>query len=781
MFAGGGFVNVPAGSGGPALGELLKQHRLACGLSQEELGELAGVSVRAIGDIERGRTTRPYRKTVGLLAAALGIQGQQGELLSAARRAGAVSLPAERPSAVGLPAERPYPRGLPAPVPQFAGRGAELKALDALLDRGSSSLSGPALAIISGAAGMGKSTLAVYWAQQVCGDFPDGQLYLNLRGFDTSGKKVTPAEAIRILLDGLGVPSEQIPASLEAQAGLYRSTLAGKRALVVLDNVRDADQVAPLLPGSPGCLTLITSRNQLAGLIAAQGAYLLTLGVLSSAEARELLARRVGGDPISSQPRAVDEIISRCGRLPLALAIVAARVALRPADPLGLLAAELGGPMDRLSALDVGDPSGSVRAVFSWSYRDLSEAAARMFRLLGLHPGPDISIPAAASLAAVPAHQARELLRDLSRLNMVTEQPPWRYSLHDLMRAYAAELVHAVESGHELCLAQQRMFDYYLHAAWAAALIVHPTARLNTPASAHPQVVTEEFTSSPEAMAWFQSERSVLLAIIAQASQPGLGAYAAELPAAMRDFLEYGGHWADIVLSQQAALLAAVRQGNLAGQARAHRGIAYACILLDALDDAEQHTRAAIDLCQRLGDKEGEGRAHLCMSCIRGRQRRFEDGIKDIGRALDLFGSAGDRAGEAAALTNLGTQQAATGDYPAAAESCRQGIALHRELKYSLGVADGMDSLGCAYHGLGQYGAAIDCFRAASALFEEAGARRYEAVVLSHLGDACRAAGDLAEATAAWTSAQDIFDELHDGAAQQVRAKLSQLTHAEGD
>ena len=753
-------------SGGSMLGELLRRHRLACGMSQEELGEQAGVSVRTICDIERGRTTRPYRKTIGMLAAALGLRGQQqAEFLRVARLPGAAPRPAESPDR--------QPRGLPAPVSQFVGRASELQALDELLAGG-----GPAIAIISGAAGIGKTALALYWAQRAAGDFPDGQHYLNLHGFDPSGKKVSPGEAIRILLDGLRVPPEQIPASLQAQASLYRSMLADKRVLLVLDNAREASQVAALLPGSPGCLTLVTSRSQLASLVAAQGARSLTLGPLSSAEARELLARRLGADLISRQPAAVEEIVSRCGQLPLALAIVAARATLGPADLLGSLAAELDGPLDMLSALDVDDASGSARAVFSWSYRELSEAAARMFRLLGLHPGPDIGICAAASLAAVPVRQAREMLRDLSPLHMVTEHAPRRYGLHDLMRAYASELVHAVESEPELHAARHRMFDYYLHAAWAAALLLHPTARLSPPATARPQVLIEDFSGHQAAMAWFQAEHRVLLAVTAQASQPGFGTYAVELPAAIRDFLEYRGYWSDIVLSQQIALLAAGRQGDLAGQARAHRGIAHACTLLGALDDADQHSRNAIDLCRRLGDQGGEGRANLGISRIREQQRRFGDAVEHSRRALELFRSAGDLAGEAAALINVGTFQAETGDYLAAAEACRQGIALHRELGYPLGVAAGLDSLGCAYHRLGRYGEAADCFRRASTLCAEAGARLGHGLVLSHLGDTCAVAGDLAEAGAVWASALEIFEDLDAGEAQQVRIKLSGLAGA---
>jgi tetratricopeptide (TPR) repeat protein/DNA-binding XRE family transcriptional regulator len=752
---------------GSALGELLRQCRRASGLSQEELGELSGLGVRTICDIERGQTLRPYRATVGALAGALGLQGpQHDEFVRASRRGGAPGLPGGRLALV--------PRQLPAPVRHFVGRASELKALDDVLDQVGKDATA-VVSIIGGTAGVGKTTLAVHWAHQVAQHFPDGQVYPDLRGFDPSGKKVTRIEAVRVLLDALHVPAEQIPASLDAQVGLYRSTLAGQRVLLVLDNALDAHQIRPLLPGSPGCLTVVTSRSQLMSLVTAHEALPLTLCMLTSREARELLAGRLGADRVSSQPAAVNELISLCGRLPLALAIVAARAALGPAELLTRLASELRDSQGQLSALDAGDANVSARAAFSWSYQELSEPVARMFRLLGLHPGPDISIPAAASLAGVSLLRAQELLEDLTRANLVSAGAIGRPSLHDLLRSYAGELAHEADSELERRQALHRALDYYLHSACTAALIMHPSALMVAPAPPQPGVTEESFGDYQQAIAWFEAERQVLSAVIALAARTGFAEHAARLPAAMRDFLEYRGYWADIVITQQAALDAASRLGDKPGEARAHRGLGHVCTLLGDLDVAYQHCKAAVDLGRQLADRSGEGRANLGISRIREQQARYSQALEHSRQALDLFRSVGDLAGEAAALNNVGTFQVETGDALAAVEASQQSIGLHQQLGHRQGVAGATDTLGQAYYRLGDLAAAVGCFQKAAALCSELGDRLDTAMVLTHLGDAHRAAADHPGAQAAWRSALEILDQLQHRDAEQVRARLRDL------
>ena len=345
--------------------------------------------------------------------------------------------------------DRVVPRQLPAATRHFAGRAEALKMLAGLAAEAAGASPATVITVIDGTAGVGKTTLALHFAHQVAERFPDGQLYVNLRGFDPGGPPVAPVEAIRLCLDALAVPAARIPAGLDAQAGLYRSVLAGKRMLVLLDNARDVDQVRPLLPASPGCLVIVTSRNQLTSLVAVEGAFPLTLDVLADTDAAELLTRRLGPDRVAGDPSATEELIQLCAGLPLALSIAAARSATQPGLSLAALTAELRDARGRLNALDAGHAATNVRAVLSWSYDQLDAPAARLFRLLGLHAGPDISAAAAASLAEATMDEGRRRLGELTRAHLLTEHASGRFSSHDLLRAYAAELTHSADSEDE--------------------------------------------------------------------------------------------------------------------------------------------------------------------------------------------------------------------------------------------------------------------------------------------------------------------------------------------
>jgi transcriptional regulator with XRE-family HTH domain len=425
-------------------GELLRRYRATAGLSQAELAVRSGLGLRTISDIERGRTARPHRSSVDLLSRALGLSELVG-------RAG--FLPEPGPD--GMPAPEPpdqsgslsrsapqfqvVPRQLPAGTRHFVGRAHELGMLDGVLSRVSGADGTAAVWTISGTVGVGKSALAVHWARRTASDFPDGQLYIDLRGFDSSGTPLTPAWVIRSFLDAFQVTEDRIPASLDAQAGLYRSLLVGKRMLILLDNARDAAQVRPLLPGSLGCCAIVTSRSQLTSLVAAQDARPLILDVLADAEAREMLCRRLGPERCAAEPHMVSKLVGLCSRLPIALAIVAARAAVEPGRPLAQMAEEFRDARGRLDALDTGDTTTSLRAMFSWSYQDLSALAASMFRSLAACSGLDITGPTAARLAGVRLDHAQRGLRELTRASMLAEQGPGRFTFHDLLRAYAAE------------------------------------------------------------------------------------------------------------------------------------------------------------------------------------------------------------------------------------------------------------------------------------------------------------------------------------------------------
>jgi DNA-binding SARP family transcriptional activator/DNA-binding transcriptional regulator YiaG len=376
------------------------------------------------------------------------VNGAEQSRDTAHRRSAAGGVWGGRPpeaSRVGTTADPPdlVPRLLPASTARFTGRASELSMLTGLLDQATAAAGTATICAISGMGGVGKTTLALHWAHRVTDAFPHGQLYVNLRGFGPSDGPAPPEEVLIGFLGALGVPPKRIPEGTPAQTGLLRSLLADRRLLVVLDNARDEEQVRPLLPASPGCLVIVTSRSQLAGLAAAEGASLLKLDVLTDAEAHALLAARLGSQRASAEPDAVTEIAVRCGRLPLALAAAAARAATCPHFPLASLAAELRDVRGRLDHLDSGDPAVSVRTVFSWSVRQLSPPAARMFRLLSRYPGSDVAVPAAASMAGTDQPGARRLLRELARCHLLAEPHPGRYALHGLLRAYAAEQAEA--------------------------------------------------------------------------------------------------------------------------------------------------------------------------------------------------------------------------------------------------------------------------------------------------------------------------------------------------
>jgi hypothetical protein len=367
---------------------------------------------------------------------------------------------------------RVVPRQLPAAPSHFTGRTAELRALTTLVESEAHEGGGSVMiSAISGTAGVGKSTLAVYWGHQVAAEFPDGQLYMNLRGFGPSGSPVSPAEAIRGFLAAFQIPAAALPAGLDTLAGLYRSLLAGTRTLIVLDNAKDADQVRPLLPASPGCLVLVTSRNQLGGLVANEGARPVCLEVLAEAEAREFLAHRLGLPRVTAERAAVTELVQLCAGLPLALGIVATRAAARPDFALTALAAELRDRRSRLDALDGGDAASSLREVFSWSHKQLSDVAGRLFRLMSVHPGPEVPVEAAASTAGMAVPDAHRALSELSNASLMSEPAPGRYHCHDLLRAYAAEQASSCDGDVEVRAARHRMLDHYRRIGrheWAA-------------------------------------------------------------------------------------------------------------------------------------------------------------------------------------------------------------------------------------------------------------------------------------------------------------------------
>jgi DNA-binding SARP family transcriptional activator/tetratricopeptide (TPR) repeat protein len=669
------------------------------------------------------------------------------------------------------------PHQLPAGVAHFTGRDHELAILTRLLDQRADEVTQTAPVVISaiaGTAGVGKTALAIHWAHRVADRFPDGQLYVNLRGFDPSAPMLDPAEAVRGFLDTLGAPPEAIPANPDAQAGLYRSLLAGRRMLIVLDNAHDPTQVRPLLPGTPGSLVLVTSRNDLAGLVAAQDATPITLDLLAEADAHQLLAHRLGADRVAAEPDAVKAITAACARLPLALAIVAARAAAHPNFALTALAGELADSHARLDALAGADPTTDVRAVFSWSYQRLSPDAARLFRLLSLHPGPDISTPAAASLAGRPPSKAHTLLTELTGAHLLVEHTPSRYTLHDLLRAYATEQAHTHDTPTDRHSAIHRTLDHYLHTAHTAARLLFARDDI-TLAPVLPGVTPEELRDGSEAFAWFRLEHSVLAAAVDLAAVNGFDHHTWQLPWTFGDYLDHRGHWNEWAARNGTALRATRRLNDPAAEALVRSDLARAYRYLGRLDAAHAELREALSIYQGLGDPVGEANVNLYLSWLSEDPSEVASAMSLAERALRLFRAVGHRNGEAKALSSLGWYRAQLGDYEGALSACGEALHLHRNIGDRRGEALTLDSIGYAYHHLGDHARAIATYEQALDLERALHRRHGEAETLAHLGDAYHATDQVEPALEAWRSALAIFEELNEPDAHDLRTRVRNM------
>jgi DNA-binding SARP family transcriptional activator/tetratricopeptide (TPR) repeat protein len=752
----------------PELAKLAREHPL----DEEIHVQLMLAQYRAGRQSDALATCRRLRQTLG---DQLGIDpGQSVRDLEAAilRQDAPVDMVASAPRSVpSRPLSAPpIPAQLPAAVPSFVGRAAELSTLSALLPTAD-----VGIVAVSGTAGVGKTALALHWAKQITDRFPDGQLYVNLRGFDPSSPPIDPAKALHGFLAALGVTAARIPSDPDGRAGLFRSVLAGKRVLVVLDNARNVDQVRPLLPGSPGCLVVVTSRNPLTPLVVTEGAHPVVLGLLSPAEAREMLARRLGRQRLAAEPAAAAEIIDRCALLPLALAIAAARAAVQPGLPLAALAGQLRDSANRLTALRGGDLTTDLGSVFSWSYRRLSDPAAELFRLLGLHPGPDIGATAAASLLGVSPTRVRDLLAELTAANLLSEHRPDRYAFHDLLRAYAAEHAASAGSAADHRAALGRVLDHYLHTAHAAALVLHPPfSRIELPPCL-PGSRPAPVAGRADATAWFGAELIGLLAAVSHAAESGFEAMASRLAWTMSGFLDRSGHWSDWLTVQQTALDAAERVGDLAGQAHAYRDLGRACSRLDRQDEAARHMRRALTLFETLGDHAGRAHTHLNLGQVAERQGRLRAALHHSRQALALFQQAENPVGQAYTLNAVGWQQSLLGDHHSALTSCEQAVHLLRRIGDVHGEADAWDSLGYANHQLGRHGHAIACYESAVRLFHQHGDRYSGAAALRHIGHTHVALTNSAGARTAWRRALTILDALGHPDANEVRADLAQL------
>jgi len=747
---------------------MLRRHRHASRLTQEALAERAGLSARSLREMERGRTPRP--RTVEHVATALGLTGVDREEFVQA----AATLYWTGRSAPAARSTTDVPRQLPADLPDFVGREDELAAMDETLQTNR-------VAVISGPPGVGKTTLTVHWAHRVAHRFPDGQLYLNLRGFDAAGRAVDPGQAVRGFLAALGVPPQRIPPDLDAQAGLYRSSLAGRRVLIVLDNVRDADQVRVVLPGTATCVVLITSRNQLTSLVATDGASPLRLDVLSSAESWQLLAHRVGRDRVVAEPAAVQQIMTACARLPLALSIAAAR-ARHTTFPLATLASELNSADGLLEALDAGDITTQVRAVFSWSYTILRPPVARMFRLLGLHAGPDISTAAAASLAGDPLAEARRLLTELTRANLVVEHLPGRYAVHDLLRAYAAEVAHVHDPEHHREAAMIRLLDHYAHTGRTATGLLDPRLDPSPVPLAPPAPGTcpEPLIDRENALAWLTAEHTVLLATVQQAATAGYHQYVYQLAWALRLFLDRTGRWHELLTVASGVRGAGQQMDGPIVEAFGLRMSARAEARLGRFARARNDLERALDLYTRAGYHTGVGHTYSDLNQTTQHQGDYAQAVEYAALSLAVFQRLGNQPGMAAALNGLGYASAMAGEPGAALECCKQALAMFQQLDDPWAQALTWHSLGYAHHRAGHHIDAVHCYQQALGQLRAYDDRYNPATVLTHLGDAYDAAGDAAAANEAWRTALTMLTQLRHPDADAVRAKLHEDNRQDG-
>jgi DNA-binding SARP family transcriptional activator/Tfp pilus assembly protein PilF len=703
-----------------------------------------------------------YQRARDVLVAELGVEPGPAlrdlhQRILSADAALAVTGPA-RPAEAEL--QRGTPRELPPAVPGFTGRSAELRALDRLLDRpGAQAPGAMVISAIGGTAGVGKTALAVHWAHQVAGRFPDGQLYVNLRGYDP-GQPVPAADALAGFLRSLGVPGQEIPPDADERAARYRSLLAGKQMLVVLDNAGSADQVRPLLPGAPGCVVVVTSRDTLAGVVARDGAARLDLDVLPLEEAVALLRTLIGAR-VDAEPGAAAGLAGQCCRLPLALRVAAELAAARPAASLAALAGELADLRTRLNLLAAGgDPRTEVRAVFSWSYRHLDAEDARAFRLLGLHPGPGFEPYAAAALTGTAVPQARRALDVLAGAHLIQLAAPGRYGMHDLLRGYARELSATADGGQERHAALTRLFDHYLHIAAAAMDALFPAERHRRPRIPRPATPVPPLADPATAREWLDAERAALVAVAGHTAAHSWPGHATQLAATLSRYLRNGSHIPEAVTVFSHALDAARRIGDRAAEATALNDLGDVGWQQGRLQQAADHYRQALALFRAAGDRAGEARALGSTGLAEQELGRYEQAARHHQEALTNFRDLGDRFGEARALGNLGLVQRLQGRYQEAAGYYQQSLDLSREIGDRLGEAFALLRLGVVDLRLGRYQEAAGYLEQALALFHETGSTVGEAETLIRLGEVYLELGRYEQAAGNFERTLAMFREI---------------------
>ena len=758
---------------------LLRQLRTEARLTQEELAEAANVSRRSVSDLERGINRTARKDTALLLAGALSLAGPaRGLFVAAARGRGPAAevLAAVRGVA---PEAAAATRTLPRDIASFTGRQGELTQLLGVIDSLVADGGVVGIHAIDGMAGVGKTTFAVHAAHRLAERFPDGQFFLPLYAHTPGQRPVDPAEALASLLLTAGVAAPQIPPGLEARAARWRDQVAGKKVLLLLDDAAGHDQVRPLLPGTPCSLVLVTSRRRLTAL---EDAAVITLDSLSPAEGATLLARLAARPGLRAGDPAVEELTSLGGYLPLAIGMLASQLRHHPAWSAAGLAADLAAAKDRLALMHAENLS--VAAAFDLSYADLTAGPRRLFRRLGLVPGPSFDGYAAAALDGTSAGEARRHLGELYDQHLITEPAPGRYQLHDLLREHARALAAAGDpAGSDA--AADRLLDYYLHTVLAAGRHIPTwvTAHRRRPDVCWPGDAPDLCTLG-RAAAWLEAERPNLGAAAGYAAGSGRHLHAMQIPAAMRGFLVARGHWDQAAALHQTALTAARQAGDQPGQAGALHHLGAMETFTGDYTAAAASLAQAVTLYGRTGDRAGQAYA-LCQQGILQRWTgNYAAALATHEQALVLARGSDDQRAEACALQFLSAAQLETGDYLAPAVNLAAALELYRSLGHRLGQAQTLRFLGKLLTRTGDYPAAGAKIRQALEIFSDLGDRPYQAYTLDDLGMVQQLTGHYPAAAASHQHALELLRDLGEplGQAEALNhlGELSLRTSAAG-
>ena len=670
------------------------------------------------------------------------------------------------------------PRQLPPAIRDFTGRTEDIAALDALLPPGSTSAGGeaerfPAVVItaIDGTAGIGKTTLAVTWAHRVSNRFPDGTLYTNLRGYGP-GRAAKPGEVLDGFLRAMGVPATRIPTDLEERAALYRTVLDARRVLVILDNANAADQVRPLLPAGAGCLALITSRSNLMGLVIGQGAVRISLDLLTPSEAVSLLRRIVGAARADAQPQVLARLAEACARLPLALRVAGQRAAARPRLGLVDVLAELADRRYRLDALSsTNDEVTAVRTVFDWSYDALPSDHARVFRALGLHPGVEIDVHAAAALAEVTLAQCRRALEALADVHLAELTGRDRYRTHDLLRAYAAERAESDESAENRFAAIERLLGFYLHAAEAgrsALDLAHHNITAALPMPREPLT----FGTSIQALDWFKLEYPNLIAVSHYAFENGLFLVSLQISGSLGGLFDYIGRRDEWVRLFENALAAARTLGDQAAEGLAHDGLGVIFYSLRSYEQSADHHAQALELARTDGHQFGEARALNGLGNALRDLDRYREAEHCYRRAIDIYHELGLTTSAAVSLANVGLVYHDQQRDSEALELYSRASEIFLQKNDQPHQSWILEAIGDAHFALGHIDDALYHHRSALDIARRLGLGRQEARILASLGDVLHHQGDRDAAQACWSEAATIYDATGDGRADELRARL---------